>query len=73
MGFFYLKIMEKYNCTIDALDYLEIDNVDEGIHFSIKMYGTNNDGFDSTSIVLTENEVKKLILQLNEILNKNGK
>lgn len=65
--------MEKYNCTIDALDYLELDSVDEVIHFSIKMYGSNNDGFDSPCIVLTEIEVKRLILQLNQILNKNGK
>lgn len=37
------------------------------------MYGSNNDGFDSPCIVLTEIEVKRLILQLNQILNKNGK
>lgn len=62
--------MINYHCTIDALDYLEVDNLNEGIRFMIKMYNNKDDSFDMPAVVLTEIEVKRLIIELKEILNR---
>ena len=58
-----------YHCTVDALDYLQIYTHDEGIHFSIKMYGKEDQNdFGSPAIILTQKEVKRLINELTDLI-----
>jgi len=61
--------MKNYHCTVDALDYLIIEKHQEGINFSINMYGSDTSDFNSPAIVLTEKEVLRLINELKELLN----
>jgi len=59
--------MSKYNCTLDALDYLSISIHDEGVNFSIIMHSKKDEfDFNSPAIILTKSEVKRLI---NELIN----
>ena len=62
--------MENYHCTVDALDYLMIQEHQEGINFSINMYGSDSSDFNSPAIVLTEKEVLRLINELETLIKK---
>lgn len=62
--------MKNYHCTVDALDYLMIQEHQEGINFTINMYGSDRSDFNSPAIVLTENEVIRLINELQTLINK---
>ena len=61
--------MENYHCTVDALDYLMIQEHQEGINFSINMYGSDSSDFNAPAIVLTKSEVIRLINELQNLIN----
>lgn len=60
---------ENYNCTIDALDYLMIQEHQEGINISINMHGSDSSDFNSPAVVLTKSEVIRLINELQNLVN----
>lgn len=61
--------MEKnYHCTVDALDFLMIQEHQEGINFTINMRYSDPSDYNSPAIVLTKKEVLRLINELNELI-----
>ncbi|MFY7937172.1 MAG: hypothetical protein ACOVOQ_07340 [Flavobacterium sp.] len=60
--------MKNYHCTVDALDYLMIQKHQEGINFSINMFGADTSDFNSPAIVLTKDEVIRLINELTDLI-----
>ena len=60
--------MKNYHCTVDALDYLMIQEHQEGINFSINMFVADTSDFNAPAIVLTKDEVKRLINELTDLI-----